>query len=1058
MLGEAGLDIHDPNATLQEHVDNAKNMIATSLGMHLAGRIIGAARDAFRSDGTQQGQQPGGAQPGTQNGQPNGTPGGAPSGTPGAGAFDADAAVDEVFGAGTANAAKQQQQRANQQYQQSQQGGQSQAGPQVDPAEASRRRAAAEAARKAAEDAWWKQRQADYDARRQQQQSQQYQQSQQSQLSQSSSSGPEARTFATQDEFNAFMEQASKNGDAEQGHEVWKLNQKFFQRWFKDTAKSTDNDLHDFRTSVLNNRNNADHATWAEQQRKDRAASGQQQEQQSQPGNAPADDSGTGAPASSGEPPRESSGGTGGSGPAQQEPSAATAAVAPTPADNPASRAAEQAAASGDHAAASVLAEVAKTVEQAKQTVAQQTPAAAPQVQQPQTPSAAPVQFGGQAPLKDVKPLKTANVEGYTGRGIDASMAEFPVLNHINLNPIHLPPPGTESGKAGESRRWRENIGKYWHQFLFSSNPRALRVDQVAQLAYDNYNAQGQHVPLISAPTADALMEAVQREIGVRGTMRAEIAKEKRRENLKLKQFKNFDKAAQSGDVPATAGHVDLGADEYRGLMVGDELTIKGEKVEVTRVHEDEDGNVIGATLKDGPSYGVQEIGPDYVMLVDEFKPRQSKPGGEFVSEADIEAAKQELQPKPEAATPAADELLSSDTKTAEQIAAEKAAEADKLQRMQDAQDIRVGAAKPLQAADDVLPENDMFDQSRNSNDLFSQPKPAPAPASKTSELILWGRQPGGVWIKLSSNVSEAEVKRRTKEGWETARYPKGQGPETPTNQQASQQAQPQQRNERAAQTDKNPLLTAKEQGLPPVAQAGHKASIAAAISLNEPFNAAEALRYGFQIPKGFTVDDNGIAHFQGVVEGIPNPDPKSIQPADSDTAEQARLKTAIARATEDLQAAMEDNDESGAAAIQRSIQALTQRLAGLSREAPKAPMRELHEFTRDEAKALGKLKEHRAAVKMALESGQTVPDEVLADYTDSKWAADEIKRRVESQQPDEPGKPRDAVEESLERAIDASQKRANARRKNTYSNPFAGIADDVWRDALKTALFIYRT
>ena len=136
--------------------------------------------------------------------------------------------------------------------------------------------------------------------------------------------------------------------------------------------------------------------------------------------------------------------------------------------------------------------------------------------------------------------------------------------------------------------------------------------------------------------------------------MRAEIAKEKRRENLKLKQFKNFDKAAQSGDVPVTAGHVDLGADEYRGLMVGDELTIKGEKLEVTRVHEDEDGNVIGATLKDGPSYGVQEIGPDYVMLVDEFKPRQTKAGGEFVSEADIEAAKQELQSKSAPVSPPA--------------------------------------------------------------------------------------------------------------------------------------------------------------------------------------------------------------------------------------------------------------------------------------------------------------------------------------------------------------------------------------------------------------------
>lgn len=1023
-LGEIGLDIQNPDASFEEHLQTGKNMIAMSLGMHVAGRLakptvtaakaVGAkakaAYDWWVDDANPTPAQNGngagataaqnGPQPGAPNSAPNG-PQPQPSSGGSGGTFDADAAVDEVFGAGTAAKAKAQQQ-TQQQAPPQQPGPQQQAPPQQgagpqrasgsapDP-QAAKRRADAEAARKKAEEDWWRQRQADYD-RRKQQQSQQSQQSQQRSNASQAPDPTKAKTFGSQDDFNSFMDNAAKNGDVEQGHEAWKLNQKFFQQWFKQTAKSTDDGLHDFRTSVLNSRTNAQHTEYAAEQRKAR-------EQQPQPAT---DQQGGGTPAGTGESQGVPTGRSGDAQPVGQEPSGVAPAEqsaqpaaqepaqspapvavaaqepAPTPAQNAAAIAADQAIKTGDTGAANVLAAVADIKAQTK----------------PSTPP----KFGTSAPAKSVAPLPVKHIEGYTGKGLTASMVESPVLNFINVNPIHLPPTNTTEGKSSESRRWRENVGGYWHKFLFSPDTKAQRVDQVAQAAYDNTDMNGNHAPLISAPTADALMEAVQKEINARGSMRSAIARNKRAESTKQKQFMKFDAAAQSGDTQVMANNVDLGGEETRGLMKGDELTIKGEKFEVIRTEEDEQGNVLSATLKDGPTYGVQEIGSDYVMLVDEFKPRETpKSSGEFVPEGELEQPQQQPAPKPFSG----DQLLDSESKTAEQIAAEKAAEAAKLQKMQDAQDVRVGAAKPLRAADDVLPEADMFDPSKGPQDLFAQPKPEAKPA----------------------------------------------------------QAAPQpSQSTRASQTGKNPLLTAKEQGLPTPAQAGHKAAIGEAITLREPFHAAEALRYGYKLPQGFTVDDAGIARFSGTVEGIPSPEPEAIKPADTDTPEVARLKEGIARASDDLALAQEDNDEAGAAAIQRSLQTMQQRLKGLQSKPEKAPLRELHEFTRDEAKAQGRLKEHRNAVKEALQSGQTVPDEVIADYGDTAWGAKEIERRVQSAEPVDRQKPHDSVEETLQRAIDASEKRAKARRGKLYSNPFAGLADDVWRDALKTALFVYRT
>jgi hypothetical protein len=45
--------------------------------------------------------------------------------------------------------------------------------------------------------------------------------------------------------------------------------------------------------------------------------------------------------------------------------------------------------------------------------------------------------------------------------------------------------------------------------------------------------------------------------------------------------------------------------------------------------------------------------------------------------------------------------------------------------------------------------------------------------------LILWGRKPSmdNLWMKLTNNISKAEITRREKEGWEILKYPKNSNP-----------------------------------------------------------------------------------------------------------------------------------------------------------------------------------------------------------------------------------------------------------------------------------------
>lgn len=48
---------------------------------------------------------------------------------------------------------------------------------------------------------------------------------------------------------------------------------------------------------------------------------------------------------------------------------------------------------------------------------------------------------------------------------------------------------------------------------------------------------------------------------------------------------------------------------------------------------------------------------------------------------------------------------------------------------------------------------------------------------SNKPELVLWGRKPGGPWLKLDDNTSQAERARRRADGWEVLVLHKGDRP-----------------------------------------------------------------------------------------------------------------------------------------------------------------------------------------------------------------------------------------------------------------------------------------
>lgn len=188
-------------------------------------------------------------------------------------------------------------------------------------------------------------------------------------------------------------------------------------------------------------------------------------------------------------------------------------------------------------------------------------------------------------------------------------------LDFLNEMPIAI----GRSGTGGELD-WQEtaSVPKYYRPFIASEE--GLPIDVVAQAAYE--------AQLIPQPTADALMERVQRDIGERRQYRVQGRQQQQQALTQEKQALAFDKSQQK--VKAKPGALELPVDL---LAAGDELTIDGEPVTVRAVDADEDGYVTRVVLEDGKKFGVQAFNPQTRegVFVDEYQPRPQLAGEEGV-------------------------------------------------------------------------------------------------------------------------------------------------------------------------------------------------------------------------------------------------------------------------------------------------------------------------------------------------------------------------------------------------------------------------------------------
>jgi hypothetical protein len=188
-------------------------------------------------------------------------------------------------------------------------------------------------------------------------------------------------------------------------------------------------------------------------------------------------------------------------------------------------------------------------------------------------------------------------------------------LDFLNEMPIAI----GRSGTGGELD-WQEtaSVPKYYRPFIASEE--GLPIDVVAQAAYE--------AQLIPQPTADALMERVQRDIGERRQYRVQGRQQQQQALTQEKQALAFDQSQQK--VKAKPGAMELPVDL---LAAGDELTIDGEPVTVRAVDSDQDGYVTRVVLEDGKKFGVQAFNPQTRegVFVDEYQPRPQLAGEEGV-------------------------------------------------------------------------------------------------------------------------------------------------------------------------------------------------------------------------------------------------------------------------------------------------------------------------------------------------------------------------------------------------------------------------------------------
>lgn len=231
--------------------------------------------------------------------------------------------------------------------------------------------------------------------------------------------------------------------------------------------------------------------------------------------------------------------------------------------------------------------------------------------------------------IVDAENAKRAEIEakarGLQGKAVatrpiipDSPLGGYDILDFVNQHPLNVPRKGTELGTSGEYD-WSEGFEMplTYRKYLVSTD-RGYKPDELAQMAYEFESG-----PLITEPTPQALLDAIQETMRTRTQYKAYFRQQKQQAIEQEAQVRRFDKSQQQ-----IQGKTSLAFD---GLAPGDEFTINDEPVKIRKMAHDEDGRLTEIVIEDGKAFGILSLDPDTqsAILVDKrsFKTAEPIPG-----------------------------------------------------------------------------------------------------------------------------------------------------------------------------------------------------------------------------------------------------------------------------------------------------------------------------------------------------------------------------------------------------------------------------------------------
>lgn len=239
------------------------------------------------------------------------------------------------------------------------------------------------------------------------------------------------------------------------------------------------------------------------------------------------------------------------------------------------------------------------------------------------------------------------------------------------------------------------------------------RGGSAADAALNALTYEGNKLGLTIDMGLDALGVAINAAARARQDYRRQNASGNRDAELGGKQLEQFEKRVLYGERPKDQA-ANVETVDVSQLLEGDQFEVQKHKFTVERLEVDEDGRMTALTLKDGPKFGVQTIGPERgVIHIDKASLKEvPRPSGEFLPPEEFQLSKPES---------VAEQRMRLEAE-GEQARAREARE--KLERE---------AAAPLKGTSGDLGQGDLLG---GATDLFAPPAPKAARSSAIGDPV----------------------------------------------------------------------------------------------------------------------------------------------------------------------------------------------------------------------------------------------------------------------------------------------------------------------------------